>query len=298
MTEFAKKQLIEDLRKLGVEEGDHLGIGLSFKSIGYVTGGPNSLIDAFLEAVGPEGTIMMPTYTNCSPIPEANAIDYVFDYRITPGHTGIVPETLRKREGAIRSRHPTNSVAAAGRLAGLLTEGHDERSSAYSPYSRLAKSKGKILCIGIGDNMVGFRHEAQYLAGLLDVVPLRKAVKYRKENAEIELFIRRDIGGCVIKLPDLVKPLREKGFVEDGRVGKASSILASARECLDVMTRQLKEHPEVNLCGNIKCLWCRELERRLDLYGRINSPSYFQKNIAIIRGLALYNWMRLNTNRY
>ncbi len=261
-------------------------------------GGPDALIDALLEAVGPEGTIMMPTYTRSFPVPKAKAMDYVFDYRITPGNTGLVPEIFRKREGAIRSRHPTSSVAAVGRLASLLTEGHDEKSSAYSPYSRLAKSRGKILCIGIGDNMVGFRHEAQFLAGLLDIVPLRRAVKYRKENAEIGLFIRRDKGGCVKKLPDLVKPLRERGFVADGHVGGANSILASARECLEMMTWQLKDHPEMNLCSNIKCLWCRELERRLDLYGRINNPNYFQKNIAIIKGIYLWNWVRLNRNRY
>jgi aminoglycoside 3-N-acetyltransferase len=298
MAEFTKEQLIGDLRCLGVVEGDHLGVGLSFKSIGTVVSGPDALIDALLEAVGPEGTIMMPTDTSSFPIHKAKAMDYIFDHRITSGNTGIVPEVFRKREGAIRSRHPTSSVAAMGRLASRLTEGHDEKSSAYSPYSRLAESKGKILCIGIGDNMVGFRHEAQFLAGLLDIVPLRRAVKYRKEDAEIGLFIRRDKGGCVRKLPDLVKPLREHGFVADGYVGKANSILASARECLEMMTQNLKDHPEMNLCRNIKCLWCRELERRLDLYERVNNPEYFQKNIVIIKGVYLCNWLRLNMNRY
>jgi aminoglycoside 3-N-acetyltransferase len=68
VAEFTKEQLIEDLRKLGVVEGDHLGIGLSFKSIGTAVGGPNTLVDALLEAVGPEGTIMMPANTRSYPL--------------------------------------------------------------------------------------------------------------------------------------------------------------------------------------------------------------------------------------
>ena len=69
-------------------------------------------------------------------------VNYVFDYRKTPAWTGIMPETLRKRKGSIRSRHPICSVTAIGKNSRYLTEDHDENSSPYEPYSRLAKIGG------------------------------------------------------------------------------------------------------------------------------------------------------------
>lgn len=295
MAEFTKEQLIEDLRKIGVVEGDHLGVGLSFKSIGSVLGGPDALIDAFLEAVGPEGTIMIPANTRSFPLYliESGQVDYIFNYRSTRPYTGLVPDTLRKRAGAIRSRHPICSVVALGSLAEYLTEGHDDKSQSYLPYSRLAEAEGKILSIGIGDRLVSFRHEAQYKAGLLDVVPLRHAVKYISEEGTVELFIQKESQCCVKRLPGLVDIMRERGLITDGTIGMANSVLVPAREGLNMMTELLRSDPTLNLCDDVRCLWCRELERRLDLYKRINNPKYFQKNILAMNVLALINGLRL-----
>jgi len=55
----------------------------------------------------------------------------------------------------------------------------------------------------------------------------------------------------------------------------------------------LKKNPALNLCHDISCLWCRELERRLDLYARIEHPAYFQRNRLIRSALALINRFRL-----
>ena len=48
------ERLVHDLRALGIEieEGDHVAVGLSFKSIGHLTGGPEALIDSLAHAVG------------------------------------------------------------------------------------------------------------------------------------------------------------------------------------------------------------------------------------------------------
>ncbi len=65
---ISKESIIKDLESIGVNRGDHIGLSLSFKSVGYVKGGPSAFIDALLEIIGPEGTIMVPTYTNYFPI--------------------------------------------------------------------------------------------------------------------------------------------------------------------------------------------------------------------------------------
>ncbi len=296
---ISKQRIVRDLNAMGVNKGDHLGLGISFKSIGFVVGGPETLIDALLETVGPEGTIMMNTFTEFfyPTEVELEMVDYVFDVESTGANTGIIPETFRKRDDGVRSRHPTFSVAAIGKMAEFLTEGHDETADAYLPFSKLSEINGKYLAIGIGDRLVGFRHQAQHLAGLLDVVPWRRCVRYKTRGGEIKIFTLKDRGGCVKRLSELVSHLRKIGLVRDGKIGMASAVLVSAKESLAVMAELLIHNPSINLCDSVWCLWCRELEGRLDLCDRIERPRYFQKNIAIRKLVGAMNRFREKDNR-
>ena len=292
---ITRERLVCDLELLGIQPGDHLGLGISLRSIGSVAGGPDTLIDALLEAVGPNGTLIIPAFTQ--PFPRTatatGGIERVFDPARTPAYTGLVSETFRQRRAAIRSQHPVCSFVALGRLARQLTEGHDADAPAYLPYSRLASCGGSVLCVGIGDNLVAFRHEAQYLAGLLDVVPFRRRSRYRDEAGRIQTFVRRDEGGCIRKLPDLVPDLRARGLATNGKIGNADALLVPAGESLRVMTELLRDNPVRNLCGRWTCLWCRELERRLDLYGAIEDPRFFQKHQAVAWLTGVVNRVRL-----
>ncbi|MCZ6675302.1 MAG: AAC(3) family N-acetyltransferase, partial [Verrucomicrobia bacterium] len=170
---------------------------------------------------------------------------------------------------------------------------HDENATAYLPYSRLAELRGKTLSIGIGDKLVGIRHEAQYLAGLLTLVPFKIGVRYRDDNGEIQLFIRRDKGGCVKRLPEFVPELRRQGLVKEGNVGIGASLLIPSQDILRVMVDLLKKNPALNVCGDISCLWCREVERRLALYDTIENPAYFQKSRLLRKLIAIRNGFRL-----
>lgn len=289
--EVSKGCITSDLRKIGVKEGDHLAVALSLKSIGYVKGGPDAFIDALLESVGPNGTIMMNTHTRFFPLSKI-ASNYAFNHSSTPCLTGLVPETLRKRRNSIRSWHPVFSVTALGRLAKYLTEDHDASSSLYMPYSKLAEVGGKCLCIGLGNNLVTIRHEAQYRAGLFDIVHRFHGLKYRDKEGKVKIFVFNH-PPCERKLPELVPHLRKMKIVRTGRIGMAYSLLGPAKDIINVMTDMLKKNPILNLCDKIYCRWCREAERKLDLYRKIENPKFFQKNFLIIKAIALINRFRL-----
>ena len=47
--EVPKQRIVDDLKRIGVTEGDHVAVVLSLKSIGYVVGGPAAFIEALLE---------------------------------------------------------------------------------------------------------------------------------------------------------------------------------------------------------------------------------------------------------
>ena len=182
----SREQLVKDFRKIGLKKGDHVAVTLSLKSVGYIKDGPNEFIDALLDVVGPDGTIMVNTFTDHFPVAFIPT-GYVFDRKSTPTSNSIVCETLRKRKDAIRSKHPAFSVAVIGKQAEYLIEGHDEKSEPFLPYSKLAEIDGKYLCIGIGGRLVAIRHEAQNQSGLSSVVPYYRGVKYITDQQEEKL---------------------------------------------------------------------------------------------------------------
>ena len=49
------------LKEIGVQKGQAVMVHTSLGSLGYVCGGAQSVIEALIESVGAEGTIMMPT---------------------------------------------------------------------------------------------------------------------------------------------------------------------------------------------------------------------------------------------
>ncbi len=148
MTEQAKI-VAEGAAALGVRRGDRLLVHSSLRSLG---GGfsPDDVIRGLLEALGEEGTLMLPalSYESC------NAGHPVFDVLRTPSNVGVIPETFRTRTpGVLRSVAPTHSCCALGPDAAFLTGGHrlDETPCGpNSPFRRLMELDGKILFLGCG----------------------------------------------------------------------------------------------------------------------------------------------------
>ena len=143
-----RKDIVDGLRRLGIERGDALLVHSSLSSFGYVDGGADCVIDALLQAIGTEGTLVLPTLT----FSIVNASNPVFDVRTTPSVVGRITEVFRQREGVIRSLHPTHSCVAAGPLAHALTQGHERDITPCgrrSPFARLIDAQGKIVFLGV-----------------------------------------------------------------------------------------------------------------------------------------------------
>lgn len=162
-----KKDILEALEKVGVKQGQNIMVHTSLGKLGFVCGGAQIVIEALLESVGDNGTIMMPTqsWKNLDPTagvhweePEEwwQAIRDnwpAYDKDITPTNTmGAVAEMFRRWPGALRSNHPARSVAAYGKNAAYLTENHDLSNifGEGSPIGKLYELDGYVLLIGVG----------------------------------------------------------------------------------------------------------------------------------------------------
>ena len=274
-----RDDLVHDLSALGIASGDHVALGASLRSLGSMESGADTLIDALLGVVGTAGTLLIPTYTPVQPLsrlrtPRVSGAP--FDPASTKSYTGVLSEAIRARNGAIRSRHPTNSMAALGAGSKRLLGTHDETAPAYGPFRTLADMGGKVLSIGIGARVVGLQHQAQAEAGLLAVVPSKCGALYRDRTGTVRVFRRPDKGGCTQELPLLIRELHERGILQEGRLGQARVLVGHAQATLDTLTDALRRNPERNLCNQRSCAWCRQLELRLNLYDRISSPLWFQ----------------------
>lgn len=162
-----KKDIMDALKEAGVSKGQVIMVHTSLSSLGYVCGGAQVIIEALLESIGAEGTIMMPTQSWKNLDPDAGVHWEVpeewwqiirdnwpaYDKEITPTNTmGAVAEMFRRWPGVLRSDHPARSVAAKGKYAEYLTAGHDLSNifGEDSPIGRLYELDGHVLLIGVG----------------------------------------------------------------------------------------------------------------------------------------------------
>ena len=166
MKPVMKNEIIDALRNVGLTAGDAVMVHTSLSHIGYVCGGAQTIIEALIDVVGQEGTIMMPTqsWKNLDPNTgvhwdvDEQYWDLIrqhwpaYDKHITPTNTmGATAEMFRKWPGALRSDHPARSVAAWGKHAKYLTENHDlcDIFGEESPVGKLYKLDGKVLLLGV-----------------------------------------------------------------------------------------------------------------------------------------------------
>ncbi|MCC7705036.1 AAC(3) family N-acetyltransferase [Janthinobacterium sp. GW460P] len=170
--------LAADLARLGIAHGDTLFVHSSLKSLGYVEGGAAAVIGALQDAVGPHGTLLLPTYYLPGGTVRATCDmkDYVFDPRRHGTHMGRLPEAFLASAGVRRSIHPTHSVSAWGRHADTLTEAHHRAPSIFgmdSPWQRfIVCEQAKVLGLGISMGPVTFYHALEDAMGDAFPVPV------------------------------------------------------------------------------------------------------------------------------
>ena len=133
---LTQKNIVDILTELDIKRGDTVLVHSSLKSLGYVIGGAEAVINAIIDRVGEKGTIIMPTqtiemsdpstwlYPPVAPefwdIIRKALLPYNKDTTPVSKGIGVIPETFRKFNGVIRTSHPLYSFAIWGELARYL----------------------------------------------------------------------------------------------------------------------------------------------------------------------------------
>jgi len=178
-----------DLKKLGVSAGQTVMLHVSVRSIGWIVGGPNVVLQSLLDVLGPAGTLMM--YVGWEDVPDRLEelpkdwqqayLDECPSFDPTTSHANrnysILAEYLRTWPGALRSNHPEASFAAVGALARWITENHPLQYpyGLNSPLAKLCEVNGRVLLLGAPLNTITLLHYAENLAK----VPNKRIIHYK-----------------------------------------------------------------------------------------------------------------------
>ena len=229
---------------IGLRSGDAIVVHASLRAVGLDA---DAVIEVLLEAVGTDGLVVMPTFTydNGTYSPDL------------PARTGTLADVFRRRPDALRSGHPTYSVAAVGAGAAELLDGH-ERAGATgvdSPLGRLAAAGGYVLLLGVGQSANTTVHVGEFVAGApyLDI-PFDPAWPVHGAHT---------FPGCSRAFGVLERPLRERGAIRDGTVGRAPAQLVRGEEVIEATVELLREDPPGLLCTDPGCYRCSRARARL-----------------------------------
>ena len=272
------ESIVSDLRRMGINAGDTLFLRADIGSVGRISKSEaqtyHPFLEALLETVGPEGTIVSLAYTPSYFLRAPR--DKAFD-RHTKSTAGALPNMMLSHSDHFRSGHPTNSVVAIGRNAEFLTEGLGPNSPAYEPIRRIVELDAKMLLVGIAESSPGFTtaHLAEYDLGLHRrvIFPQLLRTYYRGENNSIHLFKRNDAGLCSFSFAKFYSEYIKNGLLVTGNVGSSYSIMLGARAAYDLERSILKDQPRFNICGHSYCVTCNA--RRWDQLHRL--PWFFLK---------------------
>ncbi len=241
----SKEIILRDLRALGIQAGNVLLVHSSLKSLGFVPGGPAEVILALQEALMPQGSLVMPTFTFAA----INGNNPRFEVRKTPSGVGKITESFRTMPGVMRSLHPTHSVGVWGRDAAAMTAGHERFQTPCamgSPFSRIVERKGKILFLGVTTEFNTMLHGVEEWAG---------TQTFTTEPEPLEVV---DYSGQVIPVPSLrhtmdrsayyrkMEPLYlREGIMKTGRVGPAECRLVDSARMTEFTLKLLKRYPSL-----------------------------------------------------
>lgn len=251
-----RASLVKDLQSIGVVAGMTLVVHSSLRSIGWVSGGPVAVVQALIDAVTTEGTLVMPTHTSGysdparwqnPPVPQAwwqTIYDTMpaFDPQITPSSfMGQIAETFRTWPGTLRSTHPQGSFAAWGKHANAITTNHSINYAfgEGSPLARIYDLAGYVLLLGVGYDNCTSLHVAEYRApGAIEVQKgapiLEHGQRVWKTYTDIEMD--SDI------FPTIGQEFEQTKLVKTGKVGSAEVRLFPQRPIIDFAVQWLTRH--------------------------------------------------------
>lgn len=181
--DYNKQQLKDQLESMGLKGDETILIHSSMKAIGAVDGGADTVLDAWMEYFK-DGLLLLPTHTWKT----VNADNPVYNPYTTPSCVGLLTNMFMKRDGVIRSLHPTHSMSGYGKNAAEYLAGEEYNNTPCTPggcYDRLKEVGGKVLLVGVGHERNTYIHSVEEVLNVpnrLSDMPMELVIELQEES--------------------------------------------------------------------------------------------------------------------
>lgn len=268
---YNKQQLKDQLESMGLKGDETILIYSSMKAIGAVDGGADTVLDAWMEYFK-DGLLLLPTHTWKT----VNADNPVYNPYTTPSCVGLLTNMFMKRDGVIRSLHPTHSMSGYGKNAAEYLAGEEYNNTPCTPggcYDRLKEVGGKVLLVGVGHERNTYIHSVEEVLNVpnrLSDMPMELVIELQEESNNSgklppynrdegwkkhtdnklcrKVYVRKHynaqqphISEDFVKLNQI---FLDSGVVKKVKFGDADSLLCDAKGMFNIVRQVIAPDPE------------------------------------------------------
>ena len=268
---YNKQQLKNQLESMGLKGDETILIHSSMKAIGAVDGGADTVLDVWMEYFK-NGLLLLPTHTWKT----VNADNPVYNPYTTPSCVGLLTNMFMKRDGVIRSLHPTHSMSGYGKNAAEYLAGEEYNNTPCTPggcYDRLKEVGGKVLLVGVGHERNTYIHSVEEVLNVpnrLSDMPMELVIELREESNNSgklppynrdegwkkhtdnklcrKVYVRKHynaqqphISEDFVKLNQI---FLDSGVVKKVKFGDADSLLCDAKGMFNIVRQVIAPDPE------------------------------------------------------
>lgn len=249
-----RTDLVQDLRALGVGEGDVVMVHASLRAIGEVAGGPDEVHLAIKDAITADGTMIM--YASCprfydevgrgnlTPDEERDILEKLPPFDAASARSardnGALVELFRTWPGARTNNHVARFVAWGKQTDYLFSEQPWDFAFGHgSALERFTELDGRILLLGADHDNVTYLHYAEHIADFPDkrikrfkVPVLVDGNRVWRDMAEVDTGEKAHDNWPGNFFAQIVDGFIAESGNRGGTVGNARSHLLPARELL------------------------------------------------------------------
>ena len=249
---FRESEIVEQLRALGVEAGGVLLVHTSFRALRPIESGPLGLIATLRTALGPDGTLVMPSWTGDDAAP--------FDPATTPAapDLGVTADLFWRQPGVVRSDHAFACAAIGPKAEAIVKTALPlPPHTPDSPVGRVRDHDGQVLLLGVGHDADTSLHVAELLTPVPYGVP--KHFTGRGDDGRSIRVDYRENDHCCQRFALADGWLRARGLQAEGPVGHGTARLARAQDIVRLAVDALRDEPLLFLHGAEEgCAECDE----------------------------------------
>ena len=257
---YTAENLRSDLTLLGVKKSCDLIVHVSLRSLGTVEGGYRNFLEALLQAIGPDGTLVTPSfyyagldpYFRKTPSQDVDIGSVLKDIKpfnefLSFSDTGSFGDIVRLDYRGMRSIHPMKSWSAIGVRAHEFTSDVtiDNADGPESPLGRIyMRGRGQILLIGVDHVSNTSIHLSESLAGCPHYFD--EVLRYKVDCNKWETF--SGCGACSKGFGKVRGIIDFTKYEISGNVGNALCCLMEQKPFVDSVRDALKNSPWALLC--------------------------------------------------